>query len=809
MKLSQNIFVWRNRFRLIVYPLVVLCIVLFRHAPRLYEAVWMMLLGGMLLAELLELGQSNSTTMWRAMKMARRERALFKAAAEGSQQAFYVCRVMCDDSNRVVDFRIVHANSAAAKLLGHSRSELVGTPVSALLPKASKMQIMGVWSRVAATGVAESIQIPVGLGGSEETTRTARVVALSNGVAVTILHGMNEEVTDKRVQDMHDFAQSIIQSAPISMIATDLNGTIVAMNSAAERLTLYRKRDLVGEHSLVLLHDPLELSTRAVQLSKHLEVPMEAGFQTLVANVRSGEPEEREWAYMRKDGTRASVNLTMTALRTADGKTTGYLAIAFDIAERKELVDSVVHMAHHDQLTGLPNRVLLLDRLAQAIERSKRFSQEMAVFTIDIDHFKRINDSLGHAAGNTLLTLIARQLISAVRRTDTVARIGGDEFVVMMPDFRSLDDAERCAALMLQKIAMPHIIGSREVLVTASIGYCLFPQSATTPEELLQKADIAMYEAKAAGRANSQAFSEEMARGAVEKLEIEEDLRGALENNEFRLHYQPQIRCATGEVIGMEGLLRWESPKRGNVPPAVFIPIAEESGLLVQIGEWVIRQACFDCKRAEALVGKPLSMAVNISPSQFNQQNLGAMIESALEKAGLSAERLEIEITEQLLMTNTPNILATLEKLRDIGVSVAIDDFGTGFSSLSYVMQYKVDRLKIDQSFIAQSTVDPGAASVVRTIIAMAHGLKIDVVAEGVETIDQLSLLLRKRCDVAQGFLFSKAVPLEQFANAVAEIESWVSTQQKMATRAVEAKSNRTLQAQLSTEGWQASMIAR
>jgi diguanylate cyclase (GGDEF)-like protein/PAS domain S-box-containing protein len=796
---------WQNYVRLAAYPIAIFVFFILRADPRMRSAAVVDIVGCFILIELILHTQTRSRAIAQAMRLIRHEHELFRAAAEGSQQAFYAFSAVCDANQRVIDFQIAYLNAAAERLFERKRLELIGQSAALALPQVPKLQLMSVWSRVAATGISETMQIPLDETNTEMIA--AHVAALPDGVGVTLMNSVDEEAT-RRLREVNDFAHSIIQSAPIGIIATDLNGTIVAMNSAAERLTLYRRHDLVGQHSLVILHDPAELSARAVQLTRQLDEPIQAGFHSLIALAAKGHPEAREWTGIRKDGSRVSINLTMSTLRTADGRITGYLATSFDIAERKELVDSVVHMAHHDQLTGLPNRVLLNDRIAGGIERSRRFNQNLAVFMIDIDHFKRINDSLGHAAGDMLLTLVARQLLSAVRRTDTVARVGGDEFVVLMPDFHGLEDAERCASLMLQKISMPQIIGNREVRVSASIGYCLYPDSASTPEELLRNADIAMYEAKSHGRSHARAFSGEMARVAAVKLEMEQDMRSALDNGEFSLHYQPQILCATGEVIGMEGLLRWESPKRGSVSPAEFIPVAEESGLLIQIGEWVVRQACFDCMAAEASVGKPLAVAINLSPRQFNQHNLREIIEAALRDSGLPAKRLEIEITEQLLMANTANILATLEGMRDLGISVAIDDFGTGFSSLAYVMQYKVDRLKIDQSFIAKSMTDPAAASVVRTIIAMAHGLKIDVVAEGVETVDQLSFLLRKRCDVVQGYLFSRPVRLQEFATAVTNIQSWVMHQRRLAAQTLEARTPGATP-NLQHESWQASMISQ
>jgi diguanylate cyclase (GGDEF)-like protein len=513
---------------------------------------------------------------------------------------------------------------------------------------------------------------------------------------------------------------------------------------------------------MVMLHDPAEMSARSVQLSKDLGEPVQAGFGSLIAKPKQGQTDEHEWTYMRKDGSRIWVNLAMTALKTqSEGgeKIVGYLGIAFDITERKRLTEFVNHLAHHDQLTGLPNRVLLEDRMQQAIQRAKRNRHKVAVLMVDVDYFKRINDSLGHSAGDSLLDAIAKKLCSAVRQTDTVARMGGDEFVIVMPEFRDEKDAVRCAEAILQKVSTPTMLGNREVNVTVSVGLCIFPDCAHDSESLLKNADAALYEAKESGRNAFHVFNQSMVVATADKLEFEHDLRHALINGELALHYQPQVSCITGDVIGMEALLRWTHPRRGHIPPAQFIPLAEATGMIVPIGEWAIRTACHEGKELQDSFGRELVIAVNLSPRQFRQKNLAAEVSMALRESGLPARSLEIEITEQTLMSSSAATNETLKQLRKLGVKVAIDDFGTGFSSFSYLLQYEVDRLKIDRSFVNRSDDDPNAAAIVRAIISMAHGLNLRVVAEGVETNGQLDFLLRRRCDEAQGFYFGKAVP--------------------------------------------------
>ena len=571
---------------------------------------------------------------------------------------------------------------------------------------------------------------------------------------------------------LDEFTQAIIETAPISMIATDTNGTILAVNSAAEQLSHYRKRDLIGQHSLVLLHDPTELSLYSVQLSQELEEPIPAGFCCLTALATRSTCDEREWTYIQKGGSRAMVNQRVSVLRSPNGVCVGFLAMAFDITERKMLAKSMAHMAQHDQLTGLPNRGLLNDRLLQAMNRSRRFGRKVATYMINIDNFKRFNDSLGNAGGDAVLKYVADQLKAAVRQTDTIARVGGDEFVVVMPDFGEIEDAERCAELILSKIATPIKIGDREICVTASIGYCLYPDSATDVSEVLRNTNAAMREAKASGRVGPSVWTQIKKSELSGRLELEEDLRHALERGELSLHYQPQVDCARGEVTGLEALLRWTNPKRGSVSPADFIPLAEEIGLMVPISEWVFQQACLDCVDLQIQTGRSLKLALNLSPRQFNQRKLPILVKQTLEATGLAPSNLELEITEEMLMVKSNDTVETLAAIRALGVGIAIDDFGTGFSSFSYILEYQTDRIKIDQSFISKVLRDSNATAVVQAIIAMAHGLNMTVVAEGVETPEQLKFLLKRRCDVAQGYLFSRPVPKSDFAAAVDKISS-------------------------------------
>jgi len=700
--------------------------------------------------------------MLRAVMAANTEHEKFEVAAESSLDAFYIMDSMRDAARNIVDFRLTYVNANGEKQLGKPRNELIEKTLTEVLPASDLARVLEQYRQVVLTAVpsTEEVEMKQSPGGSRWIVTQA--VKLRDGIALTSRDVTKERGRLREIARLHEFTQSMIENAPFSIIATDPAGTVTAMNPAAETLTHYRKHELIGQHSVVMLHDPAEMSARAVQLSRDLQEPVQAGFGSLIARPRHGQTDEHEWSYIRKDGSRIWVNLAMTALKSKGDKIAGYLGIAFDITERKKLTEYVNHLAHHDPLTGLPNRVLLDDRMRQSIQRAKRNHHKVAVLMVDIDYFKRINDSLGHTAGDSLLDIVAKKLCSAVRQTDTVARMGGDEFVIIMPEFRDERDAERCAENIIQKVSTPTMLGNREVNVTVSVGLCIFPDCAPDADTLLKNADAALYEAKESGRNAFHIFNEGMVVATADKIEFEHDLRHAMVNGELSLEYQPQVSCLTGEVIGVEALLRWNHPKRGSVPPSHFIPLAEATGMILPIGEWTIRMACHEGKELQQQLGRELMIAVNLSPRQFRQKNLVSQVSAALKDSGLPPHCLEFEITEQTLMSTSTTTTETLMQLRSLGVKIAIDDFGTGFSSFSYLLQYEVDRLKIDRSFVRRSTEDQNAAAIVRAIISMAHGLNLKVVAEGVETNGQLDFLLNRSCDEAQGFYFAGAVPADQ-----------------------------------------------
>jgi diguanylate cyclase (GGDEF)-like protein/PAS domain S-box-containing protein len=568
---------------------------------------------------------------------------------------------------------------------------------------------------------------------------------------------------DQRLASANALREAILDAAPLSIIATDPAGLVTALNPAAERLLRYQAGELVGQAPLDLLHEPRELAARALELAAEPGGSAVSGLDALLRAPRQGLIEEREWSYVRKDGSRFPVSLSISALRDERGEISGFLAIAHDITERKRRDEYTRHIAHHDFLTGLPNRVLLQDRMHSAIQRARREHTRVATMMLDLDHFKRVNDSLGHHVGDQLLKTVAARVLACVRSTDTVARMGGDEFAVLLGDVKDDRAIEQVAAQIIERVAAPIEVDGHELFVTPSIGISRYPEDGDDLQALLMNADSAMYRAKVEGRRGYRLFSHDMEVAARNKMDLEGAMRQALKNGEFRLHYQPQLDLASGAVVGMEALLRWRHPQRGPVPPEEFVPVAEESGLIVELGEWVLSSACREAKLLQQRTGQAPRVAINLSPRQFRQADLAQAIERVLRDTGLAPAQLELEITEGVLMTHTPQIVERLVQLRSLGVSIAVDDFGVGFSSLSYITRFPISTLKIDRAFVGKLPDSAGDAAVTQAIIALARSLDIKVVAEGVESQAQLDYLRQHGCEIGQGHYFGRAVPIEEF----------------------------------------------
>jgi diguanylate cyclase (GGDEF)-like protein/PAS domain S-box-containing protein len=445
------------------------------------------------------------------------------------------------------------------------------------------------------------------------------------------------------------------------------------------------------------------------------------------------------------------------------GRFTGYRGTGSDITARKITEQRVHHVAQHDVLTGLPNRSLLQDRLGQAVAYASRSGNPVWVMLIDLDRFKFVNDSMGHKAGDVLLMTVAARLRSSLRDTDTVARLSGDEFVVILSEHSDQPLSPDIVQRVMDSVAQPVMLGPKEFFVTCSIGVAAFPSDGTPADSLIEHADIAMYRAKKLGRNNFQFYTPAMNEESLERVRIESALRNALERNEFVLHYQPQVDLQTGRIVGMEALIRWKHPELGMVPPSRFIGIAEDTGLIVPIGAWVMRTACAQNKAwQDAGLGK-LRVAVNLSARQFSAADLVPGIEAVLQDTGLDPSCLELELTESLFMSDVTPAVELLHRMKSLGINLSIDDFGTGYSSFSYLSRFPIDVLKIDRSFVNDITHDANDAAIVASIIALAHNLRLSVIAEGVETAEQLDYLRHQGCDEMQGYYFSKPLPTQEF----------------------------------------------
>lgn len=465
----------------------------------------------------------------------------------------------------------------------------------------------------------------------------------------------------------------------------------------------------------------------------------------------------------RRDGSVIWITENGRAVRDEEGGLLYYEGTVEDITESRRYQQRLEHQATHDALTALPNRSLLSDRLRQAIAYAKRYGQIVAVVFIDLDHFKLINDSLGHETGDNLLKTMSERMCENVRGSDTVARLSGDEFVILLRNEKGEDDVTGAVQRIIRAICRPWREQGQEIVVTCSAGISLYPRDGDDPATLLKYADAAMYRAKEMGRNQIRFFTAEMNAEVRQRLDLQTRLHRALEQVEFALHYQPKVNLATRTVIGMEALLRWLPPGEAMIGPDVFIPLAEESGFIVQLGDWVLREACRYTRQLHVAGFGGLQVAVNISARQFHQRDLVKRIQAILDESGLAPEFLQLELTESLVMHDAEHFVATLEEIDRLGVQLAVDDFGTGYSNLAYLKRFPVSRLKVDRAFVRDIASDPDDATIVKAVISLAHSLGLGVVAEGVETGDQLDFLAANGCDEIQGYLISKPVPPEQF----------------------------------------------
>lgn len=540
-------------------------------------------------------------------------------------------------------------------------------------------------------------------------------------------------------------ARKVFEVNSEAIMVSNADNHIVRVNAAFEAITGYREAEVLGRDPKMLgsgRHDP-------------------EFFQALWNALREHGYWEGEIWDKRKDGREYPKWVHIDTIRDSEAKVSHYVAVFSDISERKASEERIRYLAQHDTLTGLPNRFTLAVHLEHALARAERAGEKIGLMFIDLDNFKTVNDTLGHHVGDLLLCEVARRITGAVRKSDIVARIGGDEFVVVLESTRLPADGGMVAQKIIERLGESVPIDGHDLHTTPSIGIAIYPDDGVSIDTLMKNADVAMYHAKSAGRNNYQFYAEHMNQAAAVRIQMEARLRAAMAGGEFSLHYQPQIDLPSGRVSGCEALIRWYNAELGWVSPVSFIPLTEEIGLIVPIGEWVLRRACETAKGWLDAGIEFGCVAVNISPQQFRQRNFPQRVENILRETGLPASCLELEITESTIMESAEITVAMLMRLKELGIMLAVDDFGTGYSSLAYLKRFPIDRLKIDRSFVTDLETDPSDAAIATAVIALAHSLGLTVVAEGVETQGQSDFLRQQGCDSVQGYFYCRPGPVD------------------------------------------------
>ena len=565
---------------------------------------------------------------------------------------------------------------------------------------------------------------------------------------------LSREVADRRrAEENLRLAAKVIETTNEAVLIADADFRVTSVNPAFTEITGYQPREVIGKAPPFIT---------ALESDSLLTAKMWDAIK------KQGHWEGELWN-KRRNGEDYAERLSISAITDSAGRVQQYAALIGDITKRKQDEERIRHQANYDALTGLPNRTLFLDRLNQSLVRMKRTGKKLGLLFIDLDGFKLVNDTLGHDIGDMLLQEASRRLIDCIRKGDTIARLGGDEFTVIMPDLDDPRNAPMVAQRVLDALAKAFNLAGHETFVSGSIGITIYPDDATRASDLLRNADAAMYRAKDHGKANYQFFTADLNEAVKERLILKNGLVRARDRDEFSLHYQPKLEIDSGRVTGVEALMRWHSHELGSVAPDRFIPVMEESGLAMDIGEWVLRTACAQ-KVAWRAAGLPaFRVAVNLSARQLREPNFVSLVERVLKDTGVDPEELEIEITENMLMSDTTNTVMALSALHDMGIEVAMDDFGTGYSSLSYLKRFPIDTIKIDRAFIADIATKPGDVEIVKAIITMGHSLNRKVAAEGVETQEQLSILAEYACDELQGYFFCPPLPTERLTTFLQE----------------------------------------
>ncbi|WP_246871265.1 sensor domain-containing protein [Dickeya zeae] len=641
------------------------------------------------------------------------------------------------------DGKYVTVNPAYSAIYGYTQEEMINHPFTMVFPESTRVSVLARHQSFLDEGGK--------LGGEWTVVRHDGVVLTVWSESVPFAqHGHKADrlvyvldITERqKAREQMKIAATVYQSTQEAIIVIDTNRKIISINPAFTRLTGYSEADVVGQPSYIFRSTRHDIAFYDAIWRKVNEDGLWIG----------------EMWDRKKDGSDYLRELTINVVRDAAGTPINYVGVFSDITQRKKQEELIWRQANYDAVTALPNRHRFQDKLERAVERARQTSRPMALMLIDLDHFKSVNDSLGHRAGDALLFAVSTRITDCIQGADTIARIGGDEFAIILSDLLRTDDCERLANTLLQRLAQPFDIDGESMLVSASIGIALFPNDSDTLEELFKHADQAMYAAKNAGRNGFHYFTPALQQAARARLRLTNDLRQALEYSQFEVYYQPIIELATNRVTKAEALVRWHHPVRGMVSPAEFIPLAEDTGLIVPLGDWVAQQAIIQLAQWRNTLDPHFQIAINQSPIQLRSKDFTEMSwVQELARHGLDGSAVIIEITEGLLLNAELRVNNNLHLFRNAGIQIAIDDFGTGYSSLAYLRKFNIDCLKIDRSFIED--LDGIGLELCVAIIAMAHSLGLSVVAEGVETQHQCDILTRLGCDYAQGFLFSRPVP--------------------------------------------------
>ncbi len=646
--------------------------------------------------------------------------------------------------------RVVFWNQASEDLFGYQADKALGRSMEALIVpehrrEQVRVQLERWFEQKQASDPGETI-LQTAEGKSIHVYSSQVVFERSDGEKELYCVQMDLTALKKAEDQVVTLSQAIEQS-PVSILLTDTQGLIEYVNAEFEKVTGYSREEVQGKSTSML---------------KSGNTPL-GKYQELWSLLKEGRSWKGEFQNSKKDGTVFWESAHIAPLTNSVGAITHYLAVKQDITQNKVQEERILHQAHFDSLTDLPNRFLSLDRLEQMIKEAKRFKAQVAVFFLDLDDFKKVNDTLGHQVGDELLKDAAKRLSGAVREADIVGRLGGDEFIVMMNLKQGTSAITQVAKNLLEAFRAPFKLDERELVSTVSVGVSVYPDDGRTPAELLRQADAAMYYSKAEGRNTFNFYTESMNKDVARRLLIEEQLRSALDNHELEVFYQPVISFTDRKLVGAEALLRWHNPVLGHITPDEFIPIAEQTGLIVTIGRFVLEQALSQSAQWRSDYVPDFTIAVNLSPRQFRDEQLVPQIISLMESTRTLPSQIELEITEGVLMSGHAAVDDMLSSIHSLGISISMDDFGTGYSSLSYLRSYPFNILKIDKSFISDIEVDQGDLELVAAAISMAHGLGLKVIAEGVETEQQYQLLLALKCDFAQGYLFGRPLPHNEF----------------------------------------------